>query len=314
MNTKKYILAFIITFCTSLTAIAQQGDYMVHTIKQGETLSALAKQFNTTVGDVMRLNGMNSKSVLKIGEQIKIPVSSTTVTETVKVPVPQKAVAAPIVTAPPVVNTATHTVTAKESLYSIAKKYHVTVAQLKQWNKLPNENIKIDQVLVVGTEKAKTETLSTATVKPVADTVKKQKIVLTETIAPVVSIPTKPIADTVRKKIVVIAETTAVTIVAPPKEGYFKNEYVKTGKELQGDAATFKSASGWADGKYYVLMNNVDAGTIVRIKGNNKIIYAKVLGALPDIKEDIGLLLRLSNAAASVMGLTDSKFEVVVNY
>jgi len=43
-------------------------------------------------------------------------------------------------------------------------------------------------------------------------------------------------------------------------------------------------------------------------------VYAKVLGPLPDVKEDYGLLLRISNAAATVLGVPDSKFSVKINY
>jgi LysM repeat protein len=46
-------------------------------------------------------------------------------------------------------NNKTHIVQAKESLYAIARKYKVSVAQLKEWNKLKTENISIGQVLII---------------------------------------------------------------------------------------------------------------------------------------------------------------------
>ncbi len=55
------------------TVSAQSSRSVLHTLKEGETLSIIAAKYHTTVGDIMRLNGMNSKSVLKWGEQIKIP-------------------------------------------------------------------------------------------------------------------------------------------------------------------------------------------------------------------------------------------------
>jgi flagellum-specific peptidoglycan hydrolase FlgJ len=42
-----------------------------------------------------------------------------------------------------------HTVQAKEGLYAIAKKYNVTVQQLKEWNNLASENISIGQQIIV---------------------------------------------------------------------------------------------------------------------------------------------------------------------
>ena len=42
-----------------------------------------------------------------------------------------------------------HTVTEKETLYSISRRYNVTVAQLQQWNNLQHNGIRIGQQLVV---------------------------------------------------------------------------------------------------------------------------------------------------------------------
>jgi len=103
-------------------------------------------------------------------------------------------------------------------------------------------------------------------------------------------------------------------------EGYFASAYSGHDKELakqfhSGDAATFKTISGWTDRKYYVLINDVPPETIVRITGpNNKSICAKVLGPLQETKGGEGLLLRMSNSAASTLGITDAKFTVTVTY
>lgn len=83
-----------------------------------------------------------------------------------------------------------------------------------------------------------------------------------------------------------------------------------------GQAATFKSTSGWQDKKYYVLMSDVTPGTILKISSSteNKVVYAKVLGSMPEMKENDGLLLRISNAAASDLGIIDPKFPIQISY
>ncbi|WP_343703401.1 glucosaminidase domain-containing protein [Chitinophaga sp.] len=43
-----------------------------------------------------------------------------------------------------------HTVTQKETLYSISRRYNITVAQLQQWNNLADNGIKTGQQLIVG--------------------------------------------------------------------------------------------------------------------------------------------------------------------
>jgi flagellum-specific peptidoglycan hydrolase FlgJ len=42
-----------------------------------------------------------------------------------------------------------HVVAAKEGLYAIARTYNVTVQQLKEWNKLQSENLKIGQEIII---------------------------------------------------------------------------------------------------------------------------------------------------------------------
>ena len=100
------------------------------------------------------------------------------------------------------------------------------------------------------------------------------------------------------------------------KGGFFKKQYAETGKTTTGNAGIFKSTSGWNDGKYYALMNNVPIGTIVKVSfsSTNKSIFAKVLGQLPEMKESVGLAVRLSDAAASELGVANSKFYVDVKY
>ena len=48
----------------------------------------------------------------------------------------------------------THKVVRGETLYSISRKYHTTVAQLQKANRIKNNNIRVGQVLNVGTKAA----------------------------------------------------------------------------------------------------------------------------------------------------------------
>ncbi len=103
--------------------------------------------------------------------------------------------------------------------------------------------------------------------------------------------------------------------------GFFKTDFDKQRKGSDagnetGAAAVFKSTSGWEDGKYYCLHNTAAAGTIVKITNasTGKIIYAKVLDVMPDIKQNSGLLVRISNAAANELGAGENKFDCTVSF
>ena len=103
--------------------------------------------------------------------------------------------------------------------------------------------------------------------------------------------------------------------------GFFKKLYNsqaanKTIVHENGLAGVFKTTSGWTDGKYYCFHNEATPGTVLKITNSltGKSVYAKVLDAVPDIKQNNGLLLRLSNSAAEELGAGETKFDCSVMY
>jgi LysM repeat protein len=103
-------------------------------------------------------------------------------------------------------------------------------------------------------------------------------------------------------------------------EGFFAHTYYTRIKDrayqaITGDASVFKTISGWNDRKFYVLINEIIPGTIVRITSTNKkSICAKVLGPLPETKGAAGLVIRMNNAAAAALGVEDQRFIVSITY
>src|SRR5262249_34957648 len=83
-------------------------------------------------------------------------------------------------------------------------------------------------------------------------------------------------------------------------------------KNIRGDAMSFKTASGWDDKKYYILMSGIPSGKIVKVSANGKSIYAKVLWLLDNSKINDGLSFRISDAAASALGENESRFNLTV--
>ncbi len=116
----------------------------------------------------------------------------------------------------------------------------------------------------------------------------------------------------------------AVATMASAKNfngGYFINTFSKQEKKRgvkyeTGAAAIFKSNSGWEDGKYYCLHNSATPGTIIKVTSiaTGKSIYAKVLDVIPDIKQNTGLLIRISNSAAQELGEGEIKFDCSLTY
>lgn len=320
MNKNFSVVFFVMMISFSATA---QNKEVQHVVKSGESLSKLAQKYHTTVGDIMRANNMNTKSILKIGKKIIIPTASTSsaIKEEQNNNLVKPSAIKQVAKLNKDTNFTIHLVEEKETLYSISKKYNVTVAQLIQWNDLRNDNIQTHQKLIIipqtkeqiaGNASAADKIIEKKTVAPV----QQQTPVVTEN-KPVEKVETNtPVKNVLPVGNAAVSKENESTVNSKNvgTEGYFASMYQNGKNELSGEAATLKTASGWLDKKYYVLVNNIDAGTIVRISANNKTVFAKVLGPLPDVKEDNGLLLRICNAAATELGAADSKFAVTLNY
>jgi LysM repeat protein len=100
----------------------------------------------------MAWNGLSSAQDIRAGQRLAIrPPGSAPRTDHAATPAPQTQAPAPQAQAP-VPATASDgviTVAAGESLFTIARRHNVTVAQLREWNGLANDKIRIGQNLRV---------------------------------------------------------------------------------------------------------------------------------------------------------------------
>ncbi len=155
-----------------------------HKVGAGESLWKIAKKYATTISDLTKWNNLESKSV-KVGQQLVVsappePVKPKTLslfTESKK-PETKQAVK--------------HKVETGQTLWGIARRYNIKVAELKQWNKLGNKSIKTGQELILSAPiiqplvVTKVQTLEkpiiVAAVAPTNETapiVEKKKVILT---------------------------------------------------------------------------------------------------------------------------------------
>ena len=49
------------------------GDYSNYTVKKGDSLYSIAREFNTTVSEIKNINNLTS-NLLSIGQTLKIPL------------------------------------------------------------------------------------------------------------------------------------------------------------------------------------------------------------------------------------------------
>lgn len=295
--------------------------YLLHTVEAKETWYSIGRLYNATPRELATLNNA-SMDKLAAGRQLKIPLTATNFSQDgskkndeVFIPV-------------------YHTVQEKEWMFRISQNYNkIPIETLEKWNNVTNNQLQAGMKLVVGYLK-----VGIGRSKLAANGMKKLPVVTATPVAKKEALKKEePGKEEVKKEIATASpvpaaaemqKTTAKNTSAPVetngsdgnhsgyKGGYFKSMYAGNVKSTAGNAGIFRSTSGWKDGKYYALMNNVPVGTIVKVTytSSNKTVFAKVLGQLPDMRESAGLTLRISDAAAAELGAEMGKFYVDVSY
>jgi LysM repeat protein len=125
-----------------------------HTVLEGENLYDICQAEGIRYESLLEYNHLVDDDVPAPGEalylQRKAPGRPKLVTEVAQVAQPVQV--SPVAPQPgdmASVNYTMHTVQTKETLYSIAKKYSITVEQLKAWNKIDGYDLKVGQALII---------------------------------------------------------------------------------------------------------------------------------------------------------------------
>lgn len=109
--------------------VERVGDktFILHKVSPQETLFAISRRYQISVGEIQNANEV-LKQGLKIGQTIRIPfVAKSALPEGVQL----------------------HKVSPGETLFSISKKYGVTVDSLKKWNNLLGNDLSVGQSITV---------------------------------------------------------------------------------------------------------------------------------------------------------------------
>lgn len=331
MMPKRFLFLSIILFLPAVLSAQQleikgTGDnlYLEHSVAPKENFYSIGRLFNVSPRDLASYNKISMDKGLSIGQEIKIPLNKDNFTQ------------ATVKSAAEALVPLYHTVAAGETLYRLGVNYkNVSLDKIRQWNNLQGDNVNQGSPMLVGFLRvSKTESAlasqdfngvrnATAAAPKPANPKPESR---TETKTDPKPEP-KP-----QQQTAVNTPATDNTVPATPtpvvnregtneKSGFFRSEFGQgagsnSARTKSGSAAVFKSTSGWQDGKFYCFNNDAVPGSIIRISasGGSNAIYAKVLDAIPDIKQNEGLTLVLSNAAADALGVTGDKFEARIEY
>lgn len=105
---------------------AEAANYIIYTVKSGDSIYQIAKNYNVTINEIKEFNKLNS-NLLNIGQQLIIPIEQKIVQTQYN----------------------TYVVKTGDSLYSVAKKYNISVDELKNINNLQSNLLSVGQQLLV---------------------------------------------------------------------------------------------------------------------------------------------------------------------
>jgi len=134
------------------------GEMITYRVKSGDYLGKIASRYGTTVAKIKRWNNLKSNNI-RVGQRLILyrggnaPASAASSTNSSS---GGNAT---------VSGGTTYTVKSGDALSTIAEKYKVTVTQLKNWNNLSGNNIRVGQKLIVSQQAAPAPE-KTGTAKP----------------------------------------------------------------------------------------------------------------------------------------------------
>ena len=310
-----------------------QTEPTTHKVAAGETLYSLSRKYGVSVAELTKANP-EAKAGLKVGQIVRIPAKTlaTTPAETTKVaetvkpvtakPEPAKPTPAPAAkAATPVAETVwvngkkVHKVAPKQNLYKIAVQYGVTMKEIREWNKLTSDALKVGQTLIVANPG---DSAAVATKTMVNEPVPMNETTVLKTDVKVKDNKVKTETKTVSTPVVV--ET------VPDKDTSGKTEIpVIKGSDGTSYEVGYKTVeTGMAElipqaddrNKYLALHKTAPIGTILQVKNimNGQNVYVRVIGKLPDTGANDKVIVRISKKAYQRLAALDNRFRVEVSY
>jgi LysM repeat protein len=241
----------------------------IHKVQPKETLFSISRMYGASIDDIKTWNNLKDNT-LSVGQDILIRKDAPKTQEEKKM---------------------THTVAAGETLYSIARTYNVSVDQIKQWNNLSSNDVKISQTLYVAQPMFQQQTTTQVT-QPVTTS-------------------TQPVTDPV-------VNTPPVTPVQTASAGspVKISESVLGTDEIHelGLAELIEGTEG--NRKYLAFHRTAKPGSILKVRNelNNREVFVRVAGQLPNTAVNDKLVIKISKSAFDRLGGVDQKFRVEVTY
>lgn len=308
--------------------------FVVHRVEAGETLYSIGRRYGASVDEIKQANGGLTTNI-SVGQEIRVPwnkrdeatgavpqatadyhlvepgqtlysisrlynvsvddLKAWNKLQSNELAAGQRLIvknggaepASAIVAGAPGAGYSYHVVQPSETLYGISRKFDVTIDEIKEWNNLSGNTLSVGQSIIVG--KPEQAGTLTASIEETPAREKKKELLATENGS----------LKQINKK----GYTTDTTQVA----GYEK-------VIEEGFAAVIENSPD--TNKFLALHRTAPIGAILEVKNrmNDRSIYVRVVGTLPDTGVNNKVLIRLSQKAFERLGSPDPKVPVEVSY
>lgn len=253
----------------------------IHVVKPSETLFYISKLYDVPIEDIRKWNDLKGNA-LNVGQKLIIKKAD----EEVKY----------------------HIVKASETLFSISREYNIMVSDLREWNDLKNNNISIGQNLIVnpGSPESGNEGLQAKndSFNKSVENEDNEEEKITE--SDVIQQNVDEVEDETEDEEDEVKDNSEIERTSTPRD---YKRVVENGLAAMVDGSSENK-------KYLALHRTAEVGTIMQVRNemNNRVVFVRVIGRLPDTGVNNGIILRLSKAAYERLGAIDKKFRVEVSY
>lgn len=270
-------------------------DGLVHTVAAKETLYSISRIYQVSMEDIRSWNNLADNDI-GVGQELIIRKANNATAVRTSPPAQQDR---PVL----ISKKGTHTVQPKETLFSIARQYGVSIDDLKEWNSLDGNALDIGQTLYVsrpeqGQAQREERPVSSAPVTARPQAEQRQEI---KEPTPA----TKP-----------VVKNPAPESRGQSAESIRISESLKNGDEIieAGLAELIEGTEG--NRKYLALHRTAPMGTILKVRNemNNREVFVRVMGKLPDTALTDKLIIKISKSAYDRLGAIDPRFRVEVTY
>lgn len=230
--------------------IEKVGDktFLIHQVGAGETLFGISRRYNVSVNELVQ-NNPQLQEGLKAGQSIRVPYTAP---EPVAAPAPVQSTPEAATSTPSAANTKSHKVEQGETLFSISRKYGVSVGDLSSWNNLKGNDISVGQTLIVQAPVKASQTVSAPSSASKKEEPKKEVAVAQAA---------KPSAPAAESKPIVVSAPAGSTVVP----GEWITHTVEAGETLFSISRKYDTQVGDIISWNALSSNNVQAGQKLKV-------------------------------------------------